>query len=130
MSSLLPVLITSSILVCSHAASCAPCIILPACDEIAISSEISPIVCEVCILRPRASALGCHPSSSMAAHTRSRVSCGIVVFGASLTTKETVVCETPAARATSYIEGGLRFDDLGGVATASASAFDTAALGD
>ena len=52
-----------------------------------------------------------------------------VGIGTSLTTKETVVCETPAARATSYMEGGRRFDDLGGVATATPP-LSTAALGD
>src|SRR5215208_1075373 len=85
--------------------------ILPACDEVTISSEIRPIVCERCRLRPRAIALGRHPSSSTAAHTRSRVSCGMLTLGTLLTTKETVVCETPATRATSYMEGSLRFDD-------------------
>jgi len=72
------------------------------------------------IRRPRAIAFGCQPSSPIAAHTRSRVSCGMVMFGASLTTNETVVCETPAARATSYIEGSRRFGDLGGFSTAVA----------
>src|SRR5262245_3343910 len=101
--------------------------ILPACGEVATSSEISPMVCELCKLRPRAIALGRHPSSSTANQTRSRVSCGMLVLGALLTTKETVVCETPATRATSYMEGRLRFDDLRSAAMATACAHTTAA---
>src|SRR4051794_20194800 len=101
--------------------------ILPACGKIATSSEMSPIVCERCRLRPRAIALGRHPSSSTADQTRSRVSCGMLVLGTLLTTKETVVCETPATRATSYMEGSLRLDDLGCAGTATTYASVTAA---
>src|SRR5215217_7803693 len=92
--------------------------ILPACDEVTISSEMSPIVSERCRLSPRAIALGRHPSSSTAAHTRSRVSCGMLTLGTLLTTKETVVCETPARRATSYMEGSLRLGNLRSAAMA------------
>jgi hypothetical protein len=38
----------------------------------------------------------------------------MLVFGAALTTKETVVCDTPARRATSSIEGGRGLSERGG----------------
>src|ERR671933_611130 len=108
-----------------QAASWAPWMILPAWGEVAISSEMRPIVWDRRKVSARAMAFGRHPSSATAAQTRSRVSCGMWVFGTSLTTKETVVCETPARRATSYMEGGLRFDDLGGAGTATTCALTT-----
>src|SRR6266545_2464601 len=130
MSRLLLVLMICSILASAHAASCAPWMILPAYDEVAISSEMNPIVCERCRLRPRAIALGRHPSSSTAAHTRSRVSCGMLTLGTLLTMKETVVCETPATRPTSYMEGGLCFDDFRTAAMATTYACTTTARKD
>src|SRR5207253_6600322 len=91
-----------------HAASWAPWMILPPCEEVAMSSEMNPTLCDRRRLRLRARAFLRQPSSSTAAQMRSRVSCGMLALGESFTTKDTVVCDTPASVATSYIDGGVR----------------------
>ena len=64
---------------------------------------MAPITCVRCVTRARAAVFGRYPSSRTAASTRSRTSGR--TCGASLMTRETVFCETPAARATSIITG-------------------------
>src|SRR4051812_8882655 len=61
------------------------------------------------VRRPIAIALGVYPSSFTAFITAARVFSEILVLGTSLTTKETVVCETPERRATSPIVGRFLF---------------------
>src|SRR5438093_8742425 len=105
-----PVLKTSTILSLAHAASWVPWMVLPTRGVATRSSEtnpseINPMVWERRDISPRARALGRQFNSLTADKTRSLVSCGMLASGTSLTTKETVVFDTPANLATSYIEG-------------------------
>src|SRR3954447_5802476 len=66
-------------------------------------TAITPSVCDLRVTSARAARLGRYPSSFIACSTRSRVAGR--TFGARFTTLDTVMCETPASRATSLRTG-------------------------
>ncbi|GAP58973.1 hypothetical protein AHiyo1_21650 [Arthrobacter sp. Hiyo1] len=77
--------------------------ILPANGAVATKSPTKPIIPATPSRSTLAWALVRYPSSLAAAWTRRRVSSENLVPAASLSTKETVAWETPAAAATSFI---------------------------
>lgn len=89
----------------SQAASCAPATIAHPHGAVAMRSETSPIVSVRERRNPLATRSRRYPRSSATATTRSLVAEAILASGVLLSTSDTVARETPAASATSCIDG-------------------------